>query len=572
MFWITYENEKEVTMDKKNNLYSKMRKSYKKKSVNKKLPVIAAAAVSFCVLSGSFVIISNADKKEVSAFDFEPVSESAPELFKSSLGIEAVKTGPSEEELEEQRIQEEKAAVVNGYSNLGIVQVSGYLNVRKSADTGADVIGKIYGDGACEILETTESGWHKISSGGLEGYISGEFVLTGEEAREKALELVELRAIISTDNLNIRKEPSTESDSVGKVLQNERYVVKSQQEGWVEINKGFISSEFAQVGYALNEARKLDMREMVVNLYDNMGISNVSNYLNIREKPSEDGKIIGKMPSKSAGEILETADGWHKIKSGPVTGYVKSDYILTGNDAKAAAMKSAVLMATVSTETLNVRKEASTESSIWTQISNKERYLVVSQQDGWVEIEMDTTTGFVSTDYVEVHYALEEAIKFTPLPETPPKQSAESKSGGSSGSTKGSSASSAAGKAGTNQSKRTQIVNYALQFLGNPYVWGGSSLTSGADCSGFTMAVYSKFGVSLPHHSGSQAGRGTAVSSSNMRPGDLIFYADSGGTINHVAMYIGNGQVVHASSKKTGIKISTWNYRSHSKIVNVLGD
>lgn len=557
-------------MDKKNNLYSKIQKSYKKKSVNKTLPVIAVAAISFCVLSGSFVIISNADKREKSPFDSEVGTEESPELLRNLSETEPAETGPSEEELEEIRIREEKDAAINGYSNLGIVQVSGYLNVRQSADTGADVIGKIYGDGACEILETTESGWHKISSGGLEGYISGEFVLTGEEAKEKALELVELRVIVLTDNLNIRKEPSTESDSVGKVLQNERYVVKSQQEGWIEINNGFISSEFAEVSYALNEARKLDMREMVVNLYDNMGISNVSNYLNIREKPSEDGKIIGKMPSKSAGEILESTDGWYKIKSGPVTGYVKSDYILTGSEAKTAAMKSAVLMVTVSTETLNVRKEASTESAIWTQISNKERYLVVSQQDGWVEIEMDTTTGFVSTDYVEVHYALEEAIKFTPLPDTPPSQSAGGSSSGSG--SKGNSSSAATGKAGTNQSKRSQVVNYALQFLGNPYVWGGSSLTSGADCSGFTMAVYSKFGVSLPHHSGSQAGRGKAVSSDNMRPGDLIFYANSGGSINHVAMYIGNGQVVHASSQKTGIKISTWNYRSYSKIVNVLGD
>ena len=119
-------------------------------------------------------------------------------------------------------------------------------------------------------------------------------------------------------------------------------------------------------------------------------------------------------------------------------------------------------------------------------------------------------------------------------------------------------------------SRRTQIVNYALQFVGNPYVWGGTSLTNGADCSGFTMKVLQHFGISLPHYSGSQAKMGRAVSSSEMRPGDLIFYANSGGTINHVAMYIGNGQIVHAASKRSGIKISTWNYRQPKTIRNVI--
>ena len=145
---------------------------------------------------------------------------------------------------------------------------------------------------------------------------------------------------------------------------------------------------------------------------------------------------------------------------------------------------------------------------------------------------------------MEVRYALNEAIKFSPDEIA---------------------ASNAA-------SRRSQIVNYALQFVGNPYVWGGTSLTNGADCSGFTMKVMEHFGVSLPHYSGSQAQMGKGIKSGEMRPGDLIFYAGSNGRVNHVAMYIGGGQVVHAASRKSGIKISTWNYRSPVAIRNVLGD
>ena len=101
---------------------------------------------------------------------------------------------------------------------------------------------------------------------------------------------------------------------------------------------------------------------------------------------------------------------------------------------------------------------------------------------------------------------------------------------------------------------------------------GGTSLTKGCDCSGFTMQILGNYGVSLPHYSGSQAQMGKKISSDEMRPGDLIFYSNSKGTINHVAMYIGNGQIVHAASRRSGIKISQWNYRRPTVIRNMLGD
>lgn len=473
-----------------------------------------------------------------------------------------------EEDEEQKKIDEQKASVVESYENLGIVQVTGYLNMRESPDQNADIIGKLLDGSACEIQDDSTEGWYQVTSGGLTGYISSEYVLTGEEAKTAAFDLVDEMAVITADKLNVRSEPNQDAQVLEQVLRNERYTIEEEQDGWIKIPAGYISSEYVQQRYALNEARKLDLRTMVLNMYDNIGISNVNNYLNIRQEPKEDGKIIGKMTSKSAGEILETTeDGkWYKIKSGPVTGYVSSEYILTGQAAKDEALQEAKLMAIVSTDRLNARTEPTTDAPIWTQISNSERYNVLSQQDGWVEIELDTTSAYVATEYVDVRYALNEAIEFTPMEESSGSSGGKGSSGGSSSGSKGGSSS------GTTSSKRTQIANYATQFLGNPYVWGGTSLTNGADCSGFTMAVMSHFGVSLPHHSGSQASCGRAISSSEKRPGDLIFYTDSSGTINHVALYIGNGQVVHASNPSSGIKISNWNYRTPAKIVNVLGD
>lgn len=455
----------------------------------------------------------------------------------------AVEETVSKEQEKAAKEEEEKKAVVDSYKNLGIVEVTGYLNVRETASPDADVIGKLQDGGACEILDDSTEEWYHISSGGIEGYISAEYVLTGEKAKEKAMEEAALRATITADSLNIRKEPGTSAEVVGQALKGERYLVESQEDGWIQISSGYISADYATVAYGLNEARKLDMRSMVLNLYDNLGISSVDSYLNIRSEPSEDGDIIGKMTSKSAGEILETSeDGkWYKIKSGPVTGYVSADYILTGQAAKDEALQVAELMAIVSTDRLNAREQPTQDSKIWTQISNNERYPVTEQLDGWVGIELDTSTAYVSTDYVDVRYALPEAVKFSPLD--------------------------------GNQSLRNKMVNYGLQFVGNRYVWGGNDPHTGADCSGFVKYVYSHVaGITLPRTSREQARQGTPIKSSQMRPGDLIFYANGGGTVNHVAMYIGNGQIVHAASRRSGIKISTWNYRTPYRIVNMLGD
>ena len=452
----------------------------------------------------------------------------------------------------------EKQAVVDAYQDLGLVQVSGYLNVRETPGSDGKIIGKLEQNSACEILDR-EGDWDHISSGGIEGYIHNQYVISGEEARTKALEYVSKMAIVQTEKLNIRQEPVMDpANVVGQALVNERYTVEEELDGWVKIPDGYISADYVTVGFALNEARKLDLKAMALNQYDNLLISKVNNYLNIRKEPSTDSQanIIGKLPGKAAGEILETLDGWYKIKSGSITGYVTADpqYVAVGQEAKDLAVNAASLMAIVNTDRLNVRAEPNTDAKIWTQISKEERYSVVSQLDGWVEIELDTGDGdsgesadnaYISTrdNNVKVRYALSEAIKFSPLEE----------------------------KANQTASLRSQVVNYALQFVGGRYVWGGNDPHTGADCSGFVKYVLSHVaGVGLPRTSREQAKTGRSIKSSEMRPGDLIFYTNSKGTVNHVAMYIGTGQIVHAASRRSGIKISTWNYRTPKTIRSFL--
>ena len=504
------------------------------------------AVIALAVLFGGKAVTAVRSKMAAAqaASESAAESESAEE---SSLAAEEESRAEieSESEARDAKIQE----VIDSYSNLGIAKVTGYLNIRKDPDGAANVVGTLSDGSACEILETLD-GWVKISSGEVEGYASSEYILTGDEAKEAAKDLVKERAYITADNLNIRETPSTDGQIVGKCLQGELHEIVGEENGWYKISGGYISADYAEKRFCMNEANKLDMKAMVLNFYDRPGVSNVSNYLNIRAGAGENEKIIGKLPSYAGCEILEDTNGWYKISSGGITGYVKSDYILTGDEAKQSAMNHAELMAIVHADRLNARTEPSTDAKIWTQISENERYHVAEQLDGWVKIEFDESgegdgddeisAAYVSSEFVEVRYALSEAIKFSPMEES--------------------------------ASLRSRIVNYAMKFLGNPYVWGGTSLTKGADCSGFTMSVMKNFGISLPHYSGSQAKSGKRIKSSEMRPGDLVFYGNSRGKINHVAMYIGNGQVINAASRRSGIKISTWNYRTPICIVDVIGN
>ena len=438
--------------------------------------------------------------------------------------------------------------VIASYDNLGIVTVEGSLNIHDAGAQDADIIGKLTNGSACNILDTTADGWLHISSGGLEGYVHPDYVKTGDEAAALAREEIALRAIVLADRLIVRKEPTTESEALGVAIQNERYLVREEQDGWIRTKDGWLSKDYLSVEYALNEARPQDLRSMVLNMYSNLGVSMVTSYLNIRETPEEKedmSNVIGKLTAKAGCDVLEVDGDWLKIRSGEITGYVKAEFIATGLQAQDVAVENAQLMAIVNTDILNARTEPTQEAKIWTQITNSERYPVLEQLDGWVKIELEEEeSAYVNTDFVDVRYALNEAIRFSPMEEAAMKSA----------------------------SLRQQIVNYAIQFCGNPYVWGGTSLTNGCDCSGFTMKVMEHFGVSLPHYSGSQAQLGTKVTSETMRPGDLVFYGNSSGRINHVGIYIGNGQIVNAQSRRSGIRITNWNYRRPKAIRNILGD
>lgn len=337
------------------------------------------------------------------------------------------------------------------------------------------------------------------------------------------------------------------------------------------------------------EAKK---EEVKVSEYVNTGISVAENYVNIRKAANTDSKVLGKLYKGSAATILKKQGEWVKIKSGNVTGYINSEFLAIGFDAEELVDKYATKLATVSTTTLKVRKAKSTDSECLTMIPEGEVYEAIKEYDEWVKIsiddsEDDSIKGYVSKEYVEISVEFKEAIsvkeeqeqlareeaakkaEFEQLQKLQNQASSSNSSKSNNSKSNNSNKTSNIGKSVTvaddpkGSGTGSEIASYALKFVGNPYVYGGTSLTNGTDCSGFVQSVYRSYGYSIPRDSRSQAaGAGKKVDLGSLRAGDLVFYTGSSGSVNHVALYIGGGQVVHASSPRTGIKVSQVNYRS----------
>ena len=416
-----------------------------------------------------------------------------------------------------------------------------------------------------------------------------------------------------------------------------------------ELAQAFSSDEkLAQAATSSRDGEVPVVKATSKSAYDNVAISRVSNYVNVRAEANTTSAVVGKIYNNCAATILSTVDGeggkWYQIQSGSVKGYIKSQYFITGSEAESIARQVGTQKARVaSTGTLRLREKPGLDSRTLDLLSPDAEYVVIGEEGDFYKISVDNDlVGYVFKDYIDVKVEFNQAVSTqeeqqkaaeaaklkkdaedaikkmedakkdaarktteaakqttkaqpttkapetsyngtieanpdsvpTKAPETtkaPTKAPETTKAANNKGPGGGDSGAKGpgGGSSEVTSATRSAVVAYAKQFLGNPYVYGGTSLTNGADCSGFTQGVYAHFGITTGRSSRDQAAKGREISVSSVQPGDLLFYA-SGNYINHVAMYIGGGQVIHSSTPATGITITSSNYRTPCKAVSFL--
>ena len=395
-------------------------------------------------------------------------------------------------------------------------------------------------------------------------------------------------------NVNAMEAPTASGAGVIRALNEQRILSEQYAIQQIQTAAGELAGGEAAGEIEADDVAELSLanaeEKMPVAVQPEFAVSIAPNYVNIRKEPSTEGEVLGKLYRNTVGIIEAAEEGWYYITSGSVNGYVSAEYVCVGEEARVLAEEIGTQLARVTTTTLKVRTEASTEAAVLGLVPEGDILTVTEILDGWLKVDAEEGEGYVAADYVEAYteypqaesvqeeaerLAREEAARRAAQEAEDRRKEAEQQAAAqkkvaaqSQKSKQQSTNQTAAGTSSTgttagisasasNASLGQQIANYGLQFVGNPYVYGGTSLTNGADCSGFVQSVYKNFGINLPRTSGEQGACGSAVASlAEAQPGDLIWYS------GHIGIYIGNGQIVHASSAKTGIKVSNASYRT----------
>lgn len=316
----------------------------------------------------------------------------------------------------------------------------------------------------------------------------------------------------------------------------------------------------------------------VGNEYTDLAIANVRNYVNVRRGADTGSTIVGKIYSGAVAQILETVDGedgeWFRVVSGNVEGYIKSEFFLYGDAAAEVIDDYVTRYAVVLANRLNVRENPDVETKRIGYIDRGEKVEILENLGDWLKVRYtQNKTGYVAAEYVTVSeefvYAKtleEEAAELAAKRALEQRQNvSETQAAESTEIT----VTPPSGEYSTNEELRGEIVAYAMQFLGNRYVHGGQSLETGTDCSGFTSLIYAAFGYSVSRTpAGQLSGAGRSVSYSEAQPGDIICYGS--GRCTHVALYIGDGQIIHAANSRKGVVTQRADYDNILGVKNLI--
>lgn len=424
-----------------------------------------------------------------------------------------------------------KAPLDPQFNNIAVAYINegSYVNIRDAASMNGNVIGKIYNNCGADILGE-EGDWYLIQSGSVTGYVNKAYFVTGADAEYIGSFIADEVATVNTETLMVRESADGEADVISMVGDSQQLEVLGQEGNWVKVAVdadliGYVSADYVSCETVFPAAESLEEEEARIAEEEAARQAAEEAYAQyLAEQEAEYAQYLAEQEAAYLAAIEEQKAEQARAEA------EYAQYLAEQEAAYLAAL---------------AQQEADEEA--YRQYLAELAYLEELQRQQQPEYEEPIYEEPIYEEpiYEEPIYEepiYEEPIYEEPIYEEPIYEEPIYEDPGTSGIGE-------------------QIVAFALQFVGNPYVWGGTSLTDGADCSGFTQSVFASFGIYLPRTAAEQAGAGTPVDLGSLQPGDLIFYSD-GGSIGHVAIYIGNNQVVHASSPSTGIIVSDRSYRS----------
>ncbi len=540
--------------------------------MNRKIAGYAAATISASLVFGSLsttygapltlagfgadketaVVTQKETEVQTEAVQAE-VTQTEAAAAAEAIQVEVTQAPQTEAAAPETEAQTEAPLDTSMVGTTGFVKADDVVNVRSAGYVESDPVGSLSANDSVEILGVDADGWYHIRSGNVEGYVAGYLVATGAEADEISQNAGYTYAEVGAETLNIRASASADAEVLDTVPEGAELEVVEQLDGWNKVVTpdgiyGYASTDYTctqtvySTGETIQEQSEREEQE----------------YLEaVAQQEAEWAAYVAESEAQAA--VYDTSDDGNTYDDNT---YTEETYSENSGNTDGSGYSDTQTTAEVSTEldalyqayltaqenAMTCTDEADATAKANAAIEAYNAYMAAAGSTETVATIDSSTTDSGTTDSsttgesaASTENTYTETVEETPQTEAPAAE--ETASVSSSYSSTGSS-----------------VAAYACQFVGNPYVYGGTSLTNGCDCSGFTMSVYANFGVSLPHNAAAQSGCGTQVSLSSLQPGDLLFYGDGG--IGHVALYVGNGTVVHASNEETGIKYSSYNYRT----------
>lgn len=446
------------------------------------------------------------------------------------------------------------------------VKATADVNVRSQPSTSSSVK-CVLPEGKVAAKLGTSGNWVKVKYKDVTGYVYKSYVkdVNSSSSSSSASSQSSKTVFITASSLNVRSGPSTSYDSIGSLSKGASVKTYGSTNGWYKIKyngrTAYISAKYtsSKAPSGSSSSNSSSGNSAPSNSSSSKKVYVTASSLNVRSGPSTNYNVVGSLKEGAAVTTYGSTDGWYKIKYNGKTAYISAKY--TSSKASSGSSNSSSNSSSsssnkvnynvkITASALNVRSGPSTDYGVKGTLHEGDVVKASALKDGWYKISFSGETGYISSKY---------AVKTS--------ASASTGSGSSSSGSSGSSDTSSSAGSSLSSSERSKIVSMAKNKLGCSYVYGAEGPNS-FDCSGFTQWLYKQLGVSIPRSSSSQWGGCNKINKSSLKPGDLVFFSNSssGGSVGHVAMYIGNDTIIHAANSDSGVitsSLSSNYYSSH---------